>query len=107
MTEHKRSYKVGHRRKDFSKTPGQLSRNRWGWVKVFFGQFVIWADYRRDEDGNETDEVLDFKLLHPIPNRPPITWNLTACTEEELIALKHLLDTSIEWALPIARRRDK
>lgn len=108
MVERKRSYKPGHRNgKDYSKNLGQLSRSRWAWVKIYFGQFVIWADYRKDEEGNETDEVLDIKLLVPVPNRQPLAWNLTASTEEELVAFKHLVDTAIEWALPIARQRDK
>jgi hypothetical protein len=108
VSERKRSYKMGHRNsKDFTKTQGQLSKSRWAWVKVYFGQFVIWGDYAEDGEGNSTDQLLDIKLLHPIPNRPPVTWNLTACTEEELISLKHLFDTAIEWALPIARQRDK
>lgn len=107
MAERKRSYNPGHRKKQLAQTQGKLSKSRWGWVKVWFGQFVIWGDYGVDDEGNETDQLLDIKIIHPIPNRAPLSWNLTACTEEELIALKHLWDTAIEWALPIARQRDK
>src|SRR6478735_11909773 len=108
MVEHKRSYKMGHRNSPKPKqTPGRMSKNRLAWCRIFLGQFNIWADFYRDEDGNETDEIFDIKLMHPIPNRQPITWNLTAATEEELVALKHLFDTAFAWALPIARQRDK
>jgi hypothetical protein len=106
--QRKRSYKPGHRNgKQVAKQMGQLSRSRWGWVKVYFGQFVLWADYALDEENNETDVVQDIKLLYPIPKRPPVSWNLTACTEEELNSIKHLFDTAFALALPIVRERDK
>ena len=108
MAERKRSYKPGYRNKpDFENKPGLMSKNRWAWVSVYFGQFVIWADLRKDAEGNLTDEVLDIKLVYPIPNRPPVTWNLTALTEEELVSIKHLFDTAFEWAMPIVQQRDK
>lgn len=107
MAERKRSYKVGYRDPKVAKTRGLLSRNRWGWAKVYFGQFILFADYFSDEDGNETDNVSDLKLIYPIPNRPPVSWNLTALTEDELMAVKHLFDTAFELALPIVRERDK
>jgi len=108
VTERKRSYQLGNRGKDRSKLQGgKLGPNRWAWVGVYFGKFIIWGDYKKDDDGNDTDEVADVKLMYPIPNRPPVSWNLTACTEDELIALKHLFDTAFETALPIARQRDK
>ena len=109
MTERKRSYKVGHRRgaSTVGKPKDRLSRSRWAWVTVYFGQLVIWAEYKKNEEGEETDELQDLKLLEPIQNRPSVTWNLTSCTEEELVALKELIDTAFEWALPIVRERDK
>lgn len=109
MAEGKRSYNMGHRKghKDFSKNNGQLTDNKLAFVNVFFGQFVIWADFVNDDEGNPTDEILDIKLMHPMPRRPAIAWNLTALTEDELIAFKHLLDTAFEWALPYVKHRDK
>lgn len=105
----KRSYKLGARNTDFGakNLRGQLSKNRWAWVRVYFGVFIIWADYRNDAEGNQTDEVIDLKLMHPIPGRAPLSWNLTALTEDELISMKHLFDTAFEWALPVVRQRDK
>lgn len=104
MTERKRSYKMGNRTQT---GVGQLSRNRWGWVGIYFGKFIIWADYKLDEDKNETDEVQDIKLMYPQIKGAPVTWNLTACTEEELTSLKHLFDTAFALALPIVQQRDK
>jgi|SRR6266540_2161384 len=97
------------RRNDVPKpqtTPGKISKGRWAWCRLFFGQFVIWADYF-EKDGAETDEVRDIKILYPIPNRPPVSWNLTACTEDELVAMKELFDTAFKWALPIVQERDQ
>ena len=109
MTERKRSYKLGYRNAEIGKPQGQMSKNKWAWVRLYFGVFQIWADYSEKEDGTKTDEVIDLKMMYVVPGgrRQPVTWNLTACTEEELIALKHLWDTAIEWALPVARQRDK
>lgn len=108
MAERKRSYKPGYRNKpDYDKEPGRFAEGRWAWVTVYFGQFVIWGDWKKDSKGNQTDEVKDIKLIHPVPNRQAVSWTLTACTEEELISMKHLFDTAFEWALPIVRQRDK
>jgi len=103
--ERKRSYKVGRRNdKNIPKQEhGKLSKNRWAWCRVFFGQFVIWADYYTDHP----DEVKDIKIVYPIPNRAPVTWNLTACTEDELDAIEELLMTAINLARPICKERDQ
>lgn len=105
----KRSYKMGHRKgsEGYHQRQGKLSKSRWAWVTVYFGQLVIWGDYRKDEEGNDTDDLLDIKLMQPIPGRSPVTWNLTALTEDELISMKHLIDTAFAWALPIVQQRDK
>lgn len=98
---------MGYRKKpDYENNPGLMSKGRLAWVQVYFGQFVIWADFKK-KDGQETDEVGDLKLVYPIPQRPPVTWNLTALTEEELEAVKSIWDTAYEWALPIVQQRDK
>lgn len=109
-TPRKRSYQPGHRRtkgKTAANAKGLLTKSRWAWAEVYFGKFIIWGDYAQDDDGNETDELLDIKLMFPIPNRPTVSWNLTALTEEELVSLKHLFDTAFEWAKPYCIARDK
>jgi hypothetical protein len=108
-TNRKRTYQVGRRNdKNIPKQqPGMMSRNRWAWCKVYFGQFVIWADYFETEDGAETDEVKDIKLVYPVPNRPVVSWNLTALTTEELDATKELIDHAFALARPYCVARDK
>lgn len=106
---YKRSYKAGRRndKRIPKQSRGRLSKNRWAWCKVYFGDIVIWADYIKNKDGSETDAIGDIKLVYPMPNRPTISWNLTALTVEELDAFKEIIDTAFELARPICKARDK
>jgi hypothetical protein len=84
-----------------------MSKNRWAWCSVYFGQFVIWADFIKDEKGDDTEEIGDIKLVYPIPKRPAVSWNLTALTVEELDAVKDIIDTAFGLARPYCEQRDK
>lgn len=103
----KRSYRLGHRRSDLPGMKnkirdGLMSEGRWAWVRTVLGQFVILVDTDEDDKADRT-----IRLYHPIPGRPPVSWNLTALTEEELLKTKELFDAAFEWALPVVQRRDK
>lgn len=107
MTDNKRTYKVGSRRTDLpgmknKERDGLMSESRWAWVRNVIGQYVILVDETENDPQDRT-----IRLYHPIPSRPPVSWNLTALTEAELVKLKQLFDLAFEWALPIVQRRDR
>jgi hypothetical protein len=90
-----------------TQTRGKLSRNRWAWCKVYFGDIIIWIDYIKNQDHTETDIVGDIKLIYPQPNRAPVSWNLTSLTTDEIDAFKEIIDTAFAMARPICEWRDK
>lgn len=107
MREGKRSYRPGHRQPDLTNNKtkkmndGLMSKNRWAWVRVIFGQFVVLVQ-------EETDEIEHtISIYHPTKTGRAISWNLTSLTEEELLKLKELFNAAFDWALPVVRQRDK
>lgn len=96
----------GQRNKRFVPATGRMSESRWAWVRTVIGQVVIMVD-----EPGESEELLERKetgrsirLIIPLPGRKPVTWNLTALTEAELLKLKELVDAAFAWALPVVRQ---
>lgn len=93
-----RSYRPGSRRSDLGKGDAELSEARWAWLRCNLGQVITMVNPTESGDP-------DIKLLHTT-QQSRYALNLTALTELELLAYKKLVDTTIDWALPIVRERD-
>lgn len=102
MTDRKRSYPLGNRKKEFQPPIEQLSDARWAWTKNNIGLFMIMV--------NEVDDQAGYtiRLFFPTPGSSRnISWDLTGLTAEELIAMRQIFLDAFDWALPICRVRDK
>lgn len=112
MTE-RRKYRPGSRNR--YRGDGQISEGRVAWVRTVLGQF-IWMEFDPsgpDQLEESTDEPnLDklgpnLRLVSPRSSGRPISWNLSALTEEELDILVDFFKQLEARIRPIIRLRDK
>lgn len=88
---------------------GKLSDARWAFTTTAIGQVIIHVELFKDEEGNDTDDIRDIKIVFTKPGRTsaPVVLTLTAGTVDELQSLQHIIQSAFDWALPVARQRDK
>lgn len=91
---------------------GRISPNRIAWLRTVIGQFVVMKDYDLESTDSPTEfdpveSGSTYRLLLPRQSGRPITYNITALTHEEFIALRKLFDLLFELAEPVILERDR
>lgn len=85
---------------------GRMSENRIAWLRVIIGQFVIMRD-----NGSDEDIVKEFgptyRLYLPRPGARAMSFNITALTHEEFLALKEMFQYLFDISEPIILERDR
>jgi len=109
-----RRYSGGSRGNAQIRGTGKMSENRVAWVKANFGQLVI-LKYDDADPGGDTDQPgktepdsgPTIRLYVPRPNARDFSLNITALTEEELLAFEEFMAFLFELAKPVVRERDR
>lgn len=97
-----KTYEPGDRGKRYTREPGKYSEIRYAWASTEIGKFIILVGDQSRETGD--DVVLYIPRAGKLPD---LTLSLTHCTEQELEAVKDIIDSAFEWARPIVQLRDK
>lgn len=109
------SYRPGSRR-GYKRSDGRMSANRLAWLRTVIGTFVLMKGYDDDshlQEGQETKEAIveqgdTYRLLLPRPTGGrPVTYNLTALTHEEFLALKTFFMKVFDLVEPVVVLRDR
>lgn len=81
----------------------KFSENRAAWIRIETGTYVIILG---DDIGEGSDVVF---YIPPALGRKfgAVSINLTSLTSEELVALRELFNTALDWAEPVVAQRDK
>lgn len=108
-----RKYRPGSKNPKF-RSDGRMSENRFAWLRVVIGQFVIM--HYEDDDGlqpygeEETDSNEHgptVRLVLPRMFGAPIKYNITALTLDELMKLREFFNLLFDLAEPTVRERDR
>jgi hypothetical protein len=90
-----------------------MSENRYAWLRTVIGQFVIM--HYPDDPLNATDEDSEgdneygptVRLILPRQSGPPLRYNFTALTFEELKMTREFFNLLFDLAEPVVRERDR
>lgn len=106
------SYRPGSRKGNRFK-PGKISENRYAWLRTGIGQFVTmyYEDNPLLEEQGEEESDLEFgptvRLILPRQFGPPMKYNITALTFEELDMMRQFFNLLFDLAEPTVRERDR
>lgn len=108
-----RKFRPGSRNPRFRPNNGRMSEARYAWLRTVIGQFVIMKYDNTPEEIDDSEEEQDheigptIRLILPRVSGPPIRYNLTALTEEELRMTRKFFDLLFDLAEPVVRERDR
>jgi hypothetical protein len=106
MASSTRRFRPGHRDNPQLRGTGKMSDTRRAWLKTAIGQFVI-LEYGTGDEDHDKEHGPTVKLHLPRPGRPPVNFNLTALTAEELKLTREFFNLLFDMAEPIVDLRDK
>lgn len=94
-----------------------MSKNRIAWLRVVIGQWILLkydpSDISEELELSDEEKALKenlgptYRVLLPRPGGKPITYDLTALTHEEFLALKEFWERVFELVEPVVIERDR
>lgn len=97
----RKGFKPGHRSNPQLMGTGKMSENRYAWIRLTIGQFVIMLEPDEAEVGTSV------RLIQPRPGARSVISNITALTVEELDAMEQFFKLLFDTARPVVVARDK